>query len=229
MADDKDRRDGREAFRRLSTREKIDHIWTYYKWFIILGIAAIVIISGEIWRFATKKEPVLYLGLVNVTVGAELESSLDGGFTESLGLDARKNEVLIYRDLYISDSAEGEAHKSAYASRIKLMAAVESKTLDAVLMSRQAYDILSAAGYLMELDGIAPADILTENEVVLEDNDIEYTLNEASEHIVRTETRSNGARLDSLPGFDEPVYFAVIANTEREAECGEYLRYLLSL
>ena len=29
MADDKDRRDGREAFRRLSTREKIDHIWTY--------------------------------------------------------------------------------------------------------------------------------------------------------------------------------------------------------
>lgn len=231
MPEEKDRRDAREAFRALSPRAKAEHIFTYYKWYILLAAAVLLIAAFEIGRFVTRREPAVYLALANVSVGADLDRALTEGYLASAGLDAKKYEVTVYHGLYISDTAEGEAHKSAYASRIKLMAAVESKTLDVLLMSGQAYDLMSGAGYLLELDGVLTGDAaerIVENEVVLEDNDLEYTLGEAPERVVTTEPRRNAAKL-LISGFDEPVYAAITANTPRPEESARYIEYLLTL
>ena len=231
----------RAAFQAMTPAKKAEHIFTYYKWPILLGLLALIVLGSVLHRQLTKKEPVLYLAFANVAVGEDLESGLTDGFLRFLGADAKKQEVYLYSDLYLSDNADTLNHEYAYASRMKLMGAVSAGKLDLVLMNREAYDFLSRSGYLLELSPSFFADdaslyaqvlpILSSNEVVLSDNSIEYQLGEAETHQVETETVQNALDVSTLPlfaraGFPDAVYIGVIANSERLADCIEFISYV---
>lgn len=225
----------KESFRKMDTAHKIEYIYTYYKWFILLGMVALVIVSNTIYREVTRKDVPLYLGFANVVAGPELEQSLSIPFLEQQELNPKKNEVLMYKGLYLSHDPAQEDHQYAYASNMKVMAAVNAKKLDVVLMNREAYDLLSGSGYLMELSGLSQqiAPYLVENEVVLESNAIEVQLNEAQEYRIVTETAVNGMNVSSLPifasaGIDDAVYAGIIRNTQHPERSLVYLEYLLT-
>ena len=231
----------REAFQRMGLREKLGYILTYYWWAILLGVIAAVILGSVICGQLTKKRMILYIACLNVSVGGDLEELLRQGYPEFAGEDPKKTDVLLYRNMYISaDPAEAD-HQMAYASRMKLMASINGKLLDIALMNRDALEILSAAGYLLDLSefaekgGIPEAlkPYLTENVVVLEDNAIEYNLNEADEYHEVTALSTNAIDLSDIPvirdaGFPDSIYLGIIANTPRLERCTEYLEYLLS-
>ncbi|MCI7574727.1 MAG: hypothetical protein MSS94_08370, partial [Clostridiales bacterium] len=121
----------------------------------------------------------------------------------------------------------------AYASRMKLLATVNSRQLDLVLMNREAYNLCSASGYLLDLSDILDSACLTANQVILEDNAVEYNLNAAQEYTAVTETVYNALELTQLSafqkaGFSDSVYIGIIANTPRLPESQDYLNYLIS-
>lgn len=231
----------RDAFRKMNVREKLDYIFTYYKLPILLGVIALAVIGSAIHRQLTKKEAVLYAALINVSVGESLEDTLTARFIARSGESTKKNEVYLYRDLYLSDDASFVNHEYAYASRLKLLGAINAKKLDLVLMNREGYDILSQNGYLMDLSELTAgegalrqrmAPYLIENTVILEDNAIEYNLNEASSYEAVTEDAANALAVTDLPafrsaGFPDAVYLGVIANSARTEWVLRYLDYLL--
>ena len=133
----------RAAFRAMSPAKKAEHILTYYKWPIILGLIVLIVLFSTLHRQLTKKEPVLYLAFLNVSVGEDLEEQLTSGFLDEAGFDGRRQEVYLYRDLYISEDADTLNHEYAYASKMKLSGAISTRKLDLVLMNREAYDVLS--------------------------------------------------------------------------------------
>ncbi len=231
----------RAAFRAMPPAKKAEHIAAYYKWPILLGLLALIVLGSALHRELGKKEPVLYLAFANVAVGEDLESELTDGFLRFLGADAKKREVYLYRDLYLSDKADTLNHEYAYASKMKLMGAVSAAKLDLALMNREAYDLLSRGGYLLELSpdlfGDDPAlygrllPLLAANEVVLSDNGIEYQLGEAETHEVETVSVQNALEVTGLPpfaraGFPDAVYLGIIANSERLPDCIAYISYL---
>lgn len=225
----------RERFREMDTHAKVDYIFTYFKWYILLGVIALMVLGSAVYRQVTKKDTVIYLGLVNVSVGTDLETALTLDFLEDTGLNPKQNQIQVYSGLYLSDESSAENHEYAYASRMKLMAAVNAKQLDVVLMNREAYNILSQSGYLLDLSGCATelAPYLTENDVVLEDNSIEYQLNEADEHYMIAEQVVNGMEVSQLSifrkaGFPDSVYIGIIANSPRYSVTIPYLEYLVS-
>ncbi len=233
----------RAAFRNMSPKEKLDHVLTYYKWPILLGIAALLILASVVRRQVSEKDPVLYLAFANVAVGEDLEGDLTDGFLLSVDANRNKQEVYLYRDLYLSDEADQLNHEYAYASRMKLMGSVGAGKLDLVLMNHEAYDLLSRSGYLLELSPTLFAEgpalyeqllpILSYNEVVLSDNGIEFQLGEAETHEVETEKVQNALIVSNLPlfaraGFPDSVYLGIIANSERLPACLQYIGYLLS-
>ena len=231
----------REAFRRMDLKAKLGYILTYYRWPILLGVIAAVILGSVIIGQLTKKKTLLYIACLNVSAGSDLEESLRQGYPEFAGEDPKKTDVLLYRDLYISADPSDADHQMAYASRMKLMASINGKLLDIVLMNREALEILSAAGYLLDLSELAEKGgvpealrpYLTENVVVLEDNAIEYNLNEADEYHEVTALSTNAIDLSDIPvirdaGFPDSIYLGIIANTPRLERCTVYLEYLLS-
>ncbi len=231
----------REAYRRMGLKAKLVYILTYYWWAILLGIIAAVILGSVIYGQLTKKQNLLYIACLNVSAGGELEESLRQGYLDFAGEDPKKTDVLLYRNMYISADPADADHQMAYASRLKLMATINGKLLDLVLMNREALEILSAAGYLLDLSefaergGIPEALLpyLTENVVVLEDNAIEYNLNEADEYHEVTALRTNALDLSGIPvisgaGFPDSIFLGIIANTPRLERCTDYLKYLLA-
>ena len=231
----------REAYRRMGLKAKLVYILTYYWWAILLGIIAAVILSSVIYGQMTKKQNLLYVACLNVSAGGELEESLRQGYLDFAGEDPKKTDVLLYRNMYLSADPAVADHQMAYASRLKLMATINGKLLDLVLMNREALEILSAAGYLLDLSefaergGIPEALLpyLTENVVVLEDNAIEYNLNEADEYHEVTALKTNALDLSEIPvisgaGFPDSIFLGIIANTPRLERCTDYLDYLLA-
>ena len=229
------------AFQSMSLRKKADHIFTYYWWLILLIIVIITVSLSVLNRHLNRKEPVLYLAFTNVTVGSDLEESLTLDYLEAAGEDVKRQEVYLYRDLYISEDADTVNHQYAYASRIKLMGAIQAEQLDAVIMNREAYDLLSASGYLYDLSALLTSngpvfpDIINQNitinTVVISDNAIEWELNEADSHEVVTEAVKNGVIISGFPifkdaGFEDDIYFGVIANSSHIEEAISYLCYL---
>ena len=102
---------------------------------LILVIAAVTTIRQQL----AKKEPVLSLAFANVAVGEDLEKYLTFDFLRAAVINERRNEVYLYKDLYLSEEADTLNHEYAYASRMKVMGAVSAGRLDAVLMNREAY------------------------------------------------------------------------------------------
>lgn len=232
----------RVSFRKMSMREKADHLYTYYKLPIFLVLIAFVLLCSTVYRQITKKEVFLYSAHINVSTGDDLAARLDGGFISFTGADPRKAEIHLSRGMYLSDNASDEDHQYGYASRIKILASIESKQLDVVLMNREAYDIFSHNGYLLELPGLLSDDAslyrslepyLTENTVILEDNAVEYNLREADQYIAVTEEIINGVDVSTFPlfleaGFPDAVYLGVIANSPRLPVILQYIAYLTS-
>lgn len=226
----KERLRNRELFSQMTSREKLDYIWLYFKWHILLGIAAVAILASSIYGAITAKEPVLYVGYLNVAVGEELESRLSGGYLTARELDPQKKELVFYQDLYLTSDPFATDQEYAYSSRMKVMATITSQQLDMVLMNREAYNLASESGYLLELDTLFGDDpeispLLVSNTVIPEDDD--------GESIAVTETVVNGLVVTDVPlfrqaGFSGDVYVGIIVNTPRLSDCASWLTYLVS-
>ena len=221
------------AFQAMTPAEKADHIFTYHKWTILLVLLVLLIIGSTIHRQLTQKRPVLYLAVVNVSLGEDVQKQLTQDFLTETGGDARRQEVYLYRDLYLSEDADALNHEYAYASKVKLTGAISAGKLDLVLMNREAYDIFSRQGYLMELTSLSDplSPYITENEVILSDNSVDYLLGNAEEEKVVTEAVANSLAVSSLPlfrdaGFDGDLYLGVVSGSPRQEEADAYLRYV---
>lgn len=230
----------RAAFKQMKAAQKADYIFTYYKIPLVLAAFALLVLGTVVQKRLAYKEPLLYCGFFNVSAGEALEAQLDSGFVSFVGRDPRRCAVEEYTGLYLSLDPATQDHEYAYASRMKLLATIESKTLDVVLMNREAYDILSANGYLLALppllaqdsalaDRLAPH--LAENTVILSDNQIEFDLGTAEEYVAETEQAVNGIDLSGFPlfaqaGFTGEVYLGVIGNTPRPGAVLDFIAYL---
>ena len=233
-----ERAENREALARMSLPQRLDHIFEYYKFPLVLILIAVVALGSVLYYRLTRKEALLFVACANVTVGDALEGALGEGFTRAIGENPGKREVRLYRNLYLSMDASVQNHEYAYASRLKLLAAMSSGQLDVVLMNREAYDIMSAGGYLLPLEDQLSAELsqrlegrLTENTVILEDNDIEHTLDESVPYRAETREVVNGILISSFPllaraDFSGDVYLGVIGNSARMDAVVQYIDYL---
>ena len=210
----------RQAFRSMSFSQRLDYVLTYYKPALLaLGLAVIVGIAGV--RRLTERPTDLYVGLINVTVGQELRTVLtDPG------------EIALYEGLYLTDDADSAIYQYVYASRMKLLSAIEAQQLDVVLVNREGYDALSQSGYLADLSSLIPEDSplaprLVSNLVILEDNAREHALDESIPYRAETTEAVNGLDCTDAPlfrrsGMDDAVYLAVIANSPRAEQALAY-------
>ena len=237
---DRERAENREALAGMTLPQRLDHIFEYYKFPLVLTLIAAVALGSVLYYRLTRKEALLYVGCANISVGETLDRELGEGFTKDIGKNPSKSEARLYRNLYLSRDATVQNHEYAYASQLKVMAAMANGQLDVLLMNREAYDIMSAGGYLRPLTDLPDAGLnerlsnrLIENTVILEDNDIEHRLDESVPYQAETEEVPNAILISAFPlfagaGFSADVYLGVIGNTARTDAVLQYIDYLTS-
>lgn len=234
---DTDRQRNRELFRQMSLKEKCSHIWMYYKAAFLLGAILLAILVSVIYTSVTRKEPVMYMAYTNIQMDDQTEQALWGDYLTDRGYDPEETEVSIYGSLYLANMPDPENFEQANGSYMKVMALIESKELDIILMNRESYDFCSANGYLLDLRELfSPEDsavfpYVVSNLVILEDNTLDYSLGMADAHIYVTDTVPNALDLSRLgwyqeAGYAEEVYLGIVLNTPRLDICADYFTYL---
>lgn len=230
----------RASFSTMTLRQKLEYVFSYYKPLLLAVAVGLIVLCSATHRYFTYKDPLLYVAYANISVGDTLDDALNRGFIQAVGENPRRREVYLYRGLYLSQDASTENHEYAYASQLKVLATIANKRFDVALMNREAYDMLSASGYLLPLEELLARDaalsalfapLLSANDVILADNAIEYNLNEADAYEAVTEHVVNGINVSSLPlferaGFSGDVFLGVIGNTPRLDTALRYIAYL---
>ena len=168
-----ERRHRWQQFREMPVSKKAEHIWMYYKIPLILLACFVYLLASGIHNALTQKSPVVYLAYLNISAGDDMDGYLSDGFISDLGRNPEKEEVYRYFNLYLSDNPSAENHEYAYTSGLKLLAAINAKQLDLVLMNKEAYDLCSANGYLLDLAPVSsfdnlPTDISAHRQVQIE-------------------------------------------------------------
>ena len=238
-----ERAENREALARMTLLQRLEYIFEYYKFPLVLILIAVVALSSVLYYRITYKDTLLYLAYANIAVGDTLDSELGEEFTRSIGADPGKAEVKVYRNLYLSSDPSAQDHQYSYASRLKLMAAMTNRQLDVLLMNQEAYDIMSSGGYLLPLEELLKQDDslririsgqLVTNQVILEDNEIDHQLDESVPYQAVTKTVANAVLISSFDLFEQAefsgdVYLGVIGNSPRMDAVLQFIDYLTSI
>lgn len=230
-----------KTLKTLKGRAKLQYIWDYYKLPLALLGLLLYILIYILYGHLTHRETILYTALVNVNTGDTLTEKLSGGFLDYTDLAPAKNHLELYTGLYLTDDGQNAYHQYTYASRMKILAMIDGKLLDVVLMNREAFDAFSQNGYLYDLTELLPQtdtglyeltrpDLVT-NLMILEDNAVEHQLDASIPYESTTETHYYGIDLSRTQlingaGFTEPVYLGIIANSPRTDTAVNYVRYL---
>jgi len=238
---------GREKFRGLHGAQKLQYIWDYYKFPMAVCGVALYIILYSVYGKATHKDAVLYTALVNVTAGEELTEDLSSRFLEARQIDPAKNKLNLNSGLYLTDDEDNAYHEYTYASRMKILAAIDAKQMDVVIMNKEAFDAFSQKGYLCDLekllDGGAYSGLYQElkpylvtNISILEDIDNANDLNLESSvgYQAKKEEYAMGLDLSGSPffakaGFGAPIYLGIVGNSPRMEVAVKYIQYLYQL
>ena len=230
----------RASFKKMPPAKKIDYILTYYRLPIFTAVVAIAVLISSLISQLTKKEPVLYIGFANVVVGETMQQTLTEDFLSAENIDLKKNEIIAYYDLYVSDNPPAEDHQYAYASKLKILGAINAEQMDLFLMNKEAWDQISASGFLLDLDELLKTDpalyqklseYLGTNTVILDDNSVEVSLGVEDTYESETEESANALDVSSFPvfrdaGFGGDIYLGAVANTKHAEQIVSYIRYI---
>ena len=213
----------REEMRPMTFRQKVDHIWTYYKDYILVSLPFLLIIVGLIASaIGNATEKVVTGIMVNITIDQEGFNYLSTDYEEYLQLEegqAVKLEYTNFEDLTTSPDTENN-----YYAAMGVVGEVSAKTLDYMIldgMSMQFYSTQEIYGDLRT--------VLTEEELAYfqEKDLVVYCLEEG-----QTEKWPAAIKIDDLPFVkkyirsNDSVFFALSGSTQKPDACRAIWEYI---
>ena len=213
----------REEMKPMTFKQKADHIWTYYKDYILVSLPFLLIIVGLIASSISNATEKVVTGImVNITIDQEGFNYLSTDYEEYLQLEkgqAVKLEYTNFEDLTTSTDTENN-----YYAAMGVIGEVSAKTLDYMILDGMSMQFYSTQEVYGDLRTIFTADELAYFE---ENNLLVYCLEEG-----QTEQWPAAVKIDDLPFVkkyirsDDSVFFALSGSSERLEACRAIWEYL---
>ena len=90
-------------FHSLSRKAKVQYVWDYYKWPIAAAIAALCFVIYLIYHYATYRDPLLNVIMMNCNDSITADSKGFDEFLEACGYDPKEDSVSLTSSLQFSD------------------------------------------------------------------------------------------------------------------------------
>ena len=87
---DAERAENREALAHMSLPQRLDHIFEYYKFPLVLILIAVVALGSVLYYRLTRREALLYVAFANISMGDTLDSAISEDYPGAIGADPRK-------------------------------------------------------------------------------------------------------------------------------------------
>ena len=204
------------AFKALPFRKKLEHIWIYYKWYILVAAAVICVLVSILGTVASNQKETLISGIfINNAAEPEGYACLTEGFWEYCGADPdQKVELVTGRSIDFEAETPSQQDAAAFMTVTCMIAA---KTLDYVITDEASLAHFVEQEVVMDLRQLLPEDALAQWDTIEQDGAV------------------IGLRLEDTafarkyPLAAENSCILVIANAPNPENVARFLEYLTAL
>lgn len=156
------------SFKALSLKKKLEHIWIYYKWYILVGTAVICMLVSIARTVADNSKETLISGIfINSSTSPEGYAHLMEDYWEYCGgNEDQKVELVGSRN--IDFDAESPSQEDAAAFMI-VSSMIAARSLDYIITDRASLDDFQEQEVILDLRELFPAETLTRWDVIEED------------------------------------------------------------
>ena len=206
----------------MSFREKVDHLWTYYYWVLI--VAAIIVTLCLIVHSSVtnlNREVLVAGALVNADVSVEGHDFLEERYFEKLGGQKGDQEVQI-TDITFEDPNTTLNIDQTYTATMRLVAMVSAKEVDYVIMDKIGLEFYLGHDLFMDLN-----ELLSWEELEKWKDDLIYlTYEDTGETIPVAINLKNTWFAKKYLRTEKDQYIGFAANTQRPDACKILWEYL---
>lgn len=167
----------------MTFREKVDHLWTYYKEYAFAIIMALIIVGAVIVSLFTPVPTLVSSGtLVNVSLSLEGHDYLTDVFYEQV-LGSPDGKVALNTANY-SNQDTVDAVDESYQAFMGVSAKVEAKELDYLLLDQVGLDFYGSEDMIMDLRRLLPQEEL---EQLFAEDRLRFAMSEEGDALKGTE------------------------------------------
>ena len=207
----------------MTHKEKLEHIWTYYKWLIPVFLAVVMLLSITISCVTNLNTVKMMAGIsVNVNLSDAGETYLREDYKEHLGLTSKKQKVVM-TETYIENLVTASDYMDSYYSLMSLLALCSNKEVDYLILDEEGVRVLMVQGAFRNLTEVyteEELDALGDVVVYKEDKEtkelLPIALNITDTPFIQQNTAAN-----------KNVFFSFVANSPRLEETKALYQYLL--
>ena len=109
-------------FHSLSRKAKVQYVWDYYKWPIAAAIAALCFVIYLIYHYATSRDPLLNVIMMNCNDSITADSKGFDEFLEACGYDPKEDSVSLTSSLQFSDGEYSTSYNDTQVLTLMLAA-----------------------------------------------------------------------------------------------------------
>ncbi len=202
----------------MTLNQKVEHIWEYYRFHILIIFAAVIVLGSVIFNIAAYREPDLQVVMIDVLEQRESEQQGFDNFLDAYQYD--KTDTVIDLNTSIKFATNAEA---SYISAQLLTATILAGDVDVFFWSDDGFSAYLEQGTLMDLSQVLSAQLLAQYE-----DSIVYMTGEDGE------VYPCAIRLQDNPwvtgnGYYSNCYFGIFSKAENLQIVSDLAEYLLQI
>ncbi len=143
-------------FQSLSTKAKIQFIWDYYRWHILVGLCVLVFGISTLHDVFSYRDPILNITMINSYISSYSPEETFADFLDTYGYETFDHAVIVDDGIYF-----GSDPQTAMISSQRLMCTLAAGETDMIFWSSDDPDCFSHDAFLADLSTILPAEILS--------------------------------------------------------------------
>lgn len=215
----------KERMRDMTAKERLEHLWTYYKEYLWIAAVVVILICATITSLINLifKDSVITGMMVNVTVEQRGMNYLSEDYAEKLGVNPRWKEVKVEYTAFGSLEDPNNSEQNYYAA-MTVESEVSAKMLDYLILDEE-----SMLFYLNREVYLDLRDFFSEEELAqLEEEGRLFHLGEEGSddwEIVAVDITQLPYVQDNITS-EGKVYFALSGSTEKLEACRDLWEYL---
>ena len=227
------------AFSKMTRKKKLEHIFYYYKWHIIISAGVLIFLISLIHGVLTRKTTVFSLAMVNSNVNPSDRPAIVTDFGSACPDFDPDKEQMTSEFLYIdTNSMTG----SAAAIQQKLLTMMAAGTLDVLLAPKDITDQYALASAFCDLRDVIPEETLKElekngykiyyykyeNEDDNSITDVPIGVDISDAPVIKSGFSSNSGQITPYYKDNGPntVIYTVIIKSENKSRAVDFLKYL---
>lgn len=174
----------RAALKNQPFKKRLSYFWTYYKWYVLGGALALIVLIYVTVEIVTNKEEALFCIVVNSSP-MDRDHEFAAEFMKYAGMDPNKYEVNINSALMLGD----QMSMDTVNTRELIMVYTATGDMDVAIMDTLAFETYCYTELFFNLSTILPADMLSslEGKIYYRDNAVARELNAAWDAYESTE------------------------------------------